>query len=263
MMPTQGDVSPLEREHESMTGAKPRLRLLHTSDVHIGDGYGPRLGSLSAVVNVALSRQVDAVIIAGDLFDSARVPPEMVDLTLKELSRLRQPTIVIPGNHDCVDKDSIYRRGDLGEAGGHVHFVGDPAGKLLVFDELALSVWARGIEDHHPGHKPLLGHAPGDARHWRVVVTHGHYVPAGEDSFRSSMIRQEEIGSLEADYVALGHWHRFLDVSHNGVAAFYSGSPGEDGSSFASANLVTLDPVAGVSVERVPLRGGLLPPANL
>jgi predicted phosphodiesterase len=142
---------------------------------------------------------------------------------------------------------------DLREAGDHIFFAGNPDGEELVFEDLSLIVWARGIENHHPGHRPLDGYVPGNPAYWRVVLTHGHYVPGGEDSDRSSQITQDEIGRLACDYVALGHWHRFFDASQGDVRAFYSGSPSEPGADGASVNLVTLDPERGVAVERVGL----------
>lgn len=237
---------------------RPTLRLLHTSDIHLGDDINPgqRAISLQAVVDTALRHQVDAVLVAGDLFDHSRVRPLVVEAAIQELRRLRQPAIIIPGNHDCVDSTSIYRRIDLRQAGEHVHFVGEPQGRLLVFEEKRLAVWARGIEEHSPDHQPLRGYQPADASYWRVILTHGHYVEGGDESYRSSQIKEEEIAALQCDYLALGHWHRYLDVSANGVAAFYSGSPGERGEDSApTVNLVTLDEVQGVSVQRVPLEG--------
>ena len=75
------------------------LRLLHTSDVHIGEGHtsGERLSGLRGVVDVAQARSVDALLIVGDLFDEARVPDPQIDEALAELSRLDIPTIVTCG----------------------------------------------------------------------------------------------------------------------------------------------------------------------
>ena len=129
-------------------------------------------------------------------------------------------------------------------------FAGNPAGEQLLFADLSLAIWARGIEDHTPKHRPLEGYRAADPGWWSVVVTHGHYVRAGEASDRSSPITQAEIGLLGCHYLALGHWHRFLDVSEGDVKAFYSGSPSEPGTHGASVNLVTLDPQTGVRVER-------------
>jgi DNA repair exonuclease SbcCD nuclease subunit len=234
--------------------ALPVVRMLHTSDVHIA-GDEISMQGLRAVVTKAVESDVDILLIAGDLFDSSRVRDDAVALTVEELKRLDCPVVVIPGNHDCVDERSIYHRIDLTAAGDHVYFAGNPEGEELVFEDLSLVVWARGIENHEPLHRPLSGYAPGDPGYWRVVVTHGHYVPSGEQSDRSSPINQEEIGRLECDYLALGHWHRFVDVSEGDVKAFYSGSPWEGGGvDGPGVNLVTLDPGEGVHVERVLLR---------
>jgi DNA repair exonuclease SbcCD nuclease subunit len=228
---------------------RPTVRLLHTSDVHIST-VGPALWALAAVVDMALESGVDLVLIAGDLFDSARVPQEVAEAVVADLARLTVPTIVIPGNHDCIDQLSIYRRVDLTKAGDHVFFANDPGGRRLVLEELRLSVWARGIEDHKPSNRPLLGYEPSGPRYWEVVVAHGHYVGREEASDRSSPITAEEIGRLSCDYLALGHWHRFLDVSEGETTAFYSGSPSDAGADGPTVNVVTLDPDSGVQVER-------------
>jgi exonuclease SbcD len=223
--------------------------MLHTSDVHLTGDEGPR-AALQAVVDTARAVDVDIVLIAGDFFDNARVKDDVVDQALAELARLDRPVVVIPGNHDCVDGTSIYHRVNLSKAGDHVFFAGDPAGEQLLFANLSLAIWARGIKDHTPEHRPLEGYRRADPGWWNVVVTHGHYVRDGEESYRSSPITQTEIGQLGCDYVALGHWHRFLDVSEGGVTAFYSGSPSEPGTHEATVNLVTLDPHHGIQVER-------------
>ena len=237
---------------------RPRLRLLHTSDVHIGDEFCPekRLAGLTAAVDAALAHQVDALLVVGDLFDSARVEGPDVDAALEQLARLTMPTIVTTGNHDCLDGNSIYHRVALSAAGSHLYFLDEPEGRHLVLDNLGLTVWARALVDHHPEHRPLAGYEPTGGGHWQVVLAHGHYLGEGGDLMRSSPIHPDEIAALGCDYLALGHWHRHLDVSKAGVPAFYCGSPSEPGGSYASTNLVTLDAVAGVQVERIAMALG-------
>jgi DNA repair protein SbcD/Mre11 len=231
---------------------RPVVRLLHTSDIHVA-GDDLSAGALRAVIDTAVDSDVDVVLIAGDLFDHARIDDGVVERTVVQLARLEQPVIVIPGNHDCVEVPSIWQRADLSAAGNHVRFVGEPAGERLVFEDLALEVWARGIERHEPRHRPLDGYQPADPGYWSVVVTHGHYVATGEQSDRSSPITQDEIGQLGCDYLALGHWHRFLDVSEGGVTAFYPGSPSDVRGEKPTVNVVTLHPETGVAVERRPI----------
>jgi DNA repair exonuclease SbcCD nuclease subunit len=223
---------------------------LHTSDVHVG-AEDARLEGLRGAVDAALEDAVDAVLIAGDLFDSSIVPGAAVDVAIAELSRVSCPVVVIPGNHDCLDEDSIYHRVDLRAAGDHVVFVGERAGRSLIFPDLALAVWARGIEQHDPDHRPLSGYQPvAEPGYWQIVVTHGHYVPTGRAPGRSSPISQGEIASLACDYVALGHWHGFADVSHGSTRACYSGSPSEPVGGGYTVNIVTLDHERGVEVEQ-------------
>jgi DNA repair protein SbcD/Mre11 len=236
-----------------VTEPRPTLRLVHTSDIHLSDGPdSPRF--LRQVVDLAIGQEVDAVLIAGDLFDHSRVDQATVQGAIEHLARLEQPVVIIPGNHDQVDERSLYHHFDLETAGPHVTFVGEPAGRQVVFEALRLVVWARGIEDHSPSHRPLEGYRTPSPSSWNVVLTHGHYVAAGAISDRSSQITAPEIGALVGcDYVALGHWHHFLDVSADGVPAFYSGSPSLPAGDYASVNLVELSEARGTVVERLPV----------
>ncbi len=202
--------------------------MLHTSDLHVSDGDEATLAAVAAVVDIALDQQVDLVILAGDTFDHDRVSTATADRVIAELARLHQPVVVIPGNHDAIDRTSIYHRVDLGQAGRHVHFVGDPDGAELIFDELAVAIWARGIADHSPQNRPLEGVRPADEKYWRIVIAHGLYVAAGEQSYRSSQIHHDEIAALNCDYLALGHIHRHSEIRAGGVLASYSGSASQD-----------------------------------
>jgi DNA repair exonuclease SbcCD nuclease subunit len=231
--------------------SQPRLRnpvtVLHTADVHVDEGQAS-IAAMASLVDIALAEQVDLVLIAGDTFDNQRVSDHVARLVIAELARLTQPLVIIPGNHDSIDAKSIYRRVDLTEAGPHVHFIGDPRGTEVLFEEMSVAVWGRGIELHTPENQPLAGYRPSDPRYWRIVLVHGFYVPAGESSHRSSQIHEEEIAALECDYLALGHVHRFWDVSAGPVVASYPGSPTDD--SIPGVNLVYLEEGSRVRVGR-------------
>ena len=51
-----------------MPSQRPAVRLLHTSDLHIGDDIDPggRQSGLRSVVNLSLEHSVDMVLMAGD-----------------------------------------------------------------------------------------------------------------------------------------------------------------------------------------------------
>jgi exonuclease SbcD len=90
------------------------MKILHTSDWHLGkrlDDF-PRFEEQQAVMNeiceIADCENVDAVLVAGDLFDTFNPPTEAVDLLYKTLKKLtnngKRPVIAIAGNHDSPDR---------------------------------------------------------------------------------------------------------------------------------------------------------------
>ncbi|MCL5027272.1 MAG: DNA repair exonuclease [Chloroflexi bacterium] len=239
---------------------RPTLRLLHTADLHLGDDYGGQglaHRALERVVDTAIARAVDIVIVAGDLFDHNRASSSDVDFVLRQLARLAMPTVLLPGNHDPLDETSIYRQADLPGRCPNVRLLSRPAGHLLRFPHLRLMVWGRPVVDHHPGFNPIADMPPRDGNHWHVAVAHGIDVPEGEASDRSSPISIGEIASSGWDYIALGHVHAFRNVSQEGkVVACYSGSPvppSYPGEGTGCVVIVELDDELGVSLAQVPI----------
>ena len=117
------------------------MKLLHTSDWHLGK----RLEDFSRIeeqhfvmqeiCEIAEREQVDAVIVAGDLFDTFNPPTEAVDLLYKTLKRLsdngHRPVIAIAGNHDSPDR--IEAPDPLARACGII-FAGYPNSVVPTFE---------------------------------------------------------------------------------------------------------------------------------
>lgn len=80
------------------------MRLLHCADLHIGfQGIEEGIRALALLIDAAISDQVDAMLIAGDLFDKAAPCPEAARRTAEALSTLRVhgiPVFATDGNHD-------------------------------------------------------------------------------------------------------------------------------------------------------------------
>ena len=99
------------------------MRLLHTSDWHLGRGlHGVDLHEaqesvLAQIAAAVTDEQVDAVLISGDVFDRAVPPVASVRLWSQTLGQLAElaPVIVIPGNHDSATRlgvgADLYRDG--------------------------------------------------------------------------------------------------------------------------------------------------------
>ena len=226
------------------------MRLLHTADWHLGRALHrvPLLDAQRAVVDhlVELAREerVDAILLAGDVFDRALPPVEAVRVAGDALRRLAEvaPVIAISGNHD-----SAGRLGFAAEliARGGVHLrteptsVGDPVvledehGPVAIYGvpylDPDLTREALGADER--SHEAVIGAAMDRVRadlagregHRAVVVGHA-FVQGGESSESE---RDVSIGGAQtvppsvfagADYVALGHLHRPHAVGGGAVA---------------------------------------------
>lgn len=220
-----------------MKQRKKSIRILHTSDIHLGE-YNPvntgAIGAraqraLKALVDLSLQNKTDLVIIAGDLFDHNRVDATIVESTLRELNRALVPVVVLPGNHDCLIENSVYRRTYFSKLASNVHIFTALEGEIFSFPELALDIWGKPLNSYGSNLHPMADIAPRGREQWQIAVAHGTYVGALTDQLWSFQISDEEIVQSRRDYVALGHAAAFRCVHNGPVKAFYSGSVSEMG----------------------------------
>jgi len=90
------------------------MKILHTADWHLGkrlDNFSrlpEQVRVLDEICEIADREDVDAVIVAGDLFDSVNPPIEAIELFYKALKRLSRDAsrlvVAIAGNHDSPDR---------------------------------------------------------------------------------------------------------------------------------------------------------------
>ncbi|NUV53827.1 exonuclease SbcCD subunit D [Streptomyces coelicolor] len=232
------------------------MRFLHTSDWHLGRSFH-RAGMLGAqaefighLVSTVREREVDAVVVSGDVYDRA-VPPlsavELFDDALHRLAGLGVPTVMISGNHDSARRLGVGA-GLMGRAGIHLRTEpsacgtpvllpdahGDVAFYGLPYLEPALVRDEFGVE--RAGHETVLAAAmervradlaarPAGTR--SVVLAHA-FVTGGEPSDSERDIAVGGVASVPAavfegvDYVALGHLHGCQTLTDR---VRYSGSP--------------------------------------
>ncbi|MFJ5218196.1 exonuclease SbcCD subunit D [Streptomyces sp. NPDC088354] len=232
------------------------MRLLHTSDWHLGRSFH-RVGLLDAqaafvdhLLATVRAEDVDAVLVAGDVYDRAlpSLPAvELFDRTLHRLADLGVPTVMISGNHDSgrrlgvasglIDRAGIHLRTDpagcatpvvLADAHGPVALYGLPyLEPALVREEFAME---------RAGHTEVLSAAmervradlaarPAGTR--SVVLAHA-FVAGGTPSDSERDITVGGVAAVPAgvfdgvDYVALGHLHGSQTITER---VRYSGSP--------------------------------------
>ena len=229
---------------------KREIRLLHTSDVHIrNDEHRDwALHGLQGVVDLAVGLGVDALLIAGDLFDRDGLERTLVAHVFRVLGAIGVPVVVLPGNHDVLLLDDAF---DVTAIPVSVRLITHPDGELIALPGIGTSIWGKPVYDHSPAFLPLSGVPPRPRTGWDVVMGHGLVVPHGNPEVRSAPLFPDALANVEADYVALGHVHVFRDVTVGDTRICYSGAP--SGMSSPGAALVTLSPGVGVRVDKVPV----------
>ncbi|GAA1916540.1 exonuclease SbcCD subunit D [Microbacterium aoyamense] len=259
------------------------MRILHTSDWHIGRSFHGHstLDALRGVLEV-LTQQVrdhdiDVVIVAGDVFDSAAPASACYTLltdALRDLSDAGAQIIVTSGNHDSAARlgfqsallrDGIHVVTDpltvgtpitIADAHGPVHFYGVPFLEPALVRHLWPAVPLRSQRETL-AHAMRLVNDDLTERGGRSVAI-AHCFAAGVDA-TPGVEREIRQGSLDVvplstfdgpDYIALGHIHSRQTLSDR---VRYAGAPlhysfGE-GDKRRGSWLIELDAAGLASVE--------------
>lgn len=206
------------------------FRLLHSADWQLGARFaqfGPaaprlravRLETLRRTMELARTQEVDALLIAGDLFEDNQVDDALVAATLAVLgSEPAVPVYVLPGNHDpFTGPDCVWQRPAWLKAPAHVHvFRAAGTVELAPGVHLVASPLHQKQSTTDPSLKLAELAAALPAGTIRIGLTHGS--PAIEarhkpDDFPIALHAATRAG---LDYLAIGHWHNWLAETDGG-----------------------------------------------
>ncbi|MPZ99321.1 MAG: hypothetical protein GEU80_08290 [Dehalococcoidia bacterium] len=229
--------------------AKPRLRLLHTSDVHLGayDSSGESMrreleDGFRRVIDIGLREGVDFMLVAGDFFDNARVREETMTFAAEQIARLERPVVIAPGNHDHVGPGSVYDRVDLPALAQNLQIMRQPMGETVAVDGLEVEVWGRSHTEQLFDFMPFEGPPPRGDAPWQIGIGHGHFIHPRALMHHSFHIREQHLVESQRDYVALGHWEQMTRVAAGeSVVAAYSGAPEGLGGNQAGGHVLVVD----------------------
>ncbi|MGD6817724.1 exonuclease SbcCD subunit D [Metabacillus sp. 84] len=275
------------------------MRILHTADWHLGKSLEGRsrlpeqAAFLDELAEIVEKEKIDAVIMAGDVFDTVNPPSAAEKMFYESLARLsdkgKRPVVVIAGNHDNPER--LAAAAPL--AGDHrIHLIGYPAGGLLRVDvpiagqtmnmaALAYPSESRleqvlsdnfdelQMRNHYDAKiKGLFESMCSPFSTGAVNIAMSHLHVAGGSTSDSE--RPIEVGGAytvaadslpaSAQYVALGHLHRPQTIKRALTHARYSGSPlaysfSESGYA-KSVTIIDADPGQEAKVTEVFLTSG-------
>ena len=260
------------------------MRFLHLSDLHLGKRVcefsmlEDQHFILKQILTLLDTHPVDAVLLAGDLYDKPVPPAEAVrllDWFLTELSRRALPVFAISGNHDSADRIAF---GSALLAGSRVYvspvFSGAPAPITLTDESGPVDLYLlpflkpaavrhiypdEPIESYNDALACVLHRIRPDPDRRSVLLA--HQFVAGASSCESE---EPSVGGIDwvdsalfdgFDYVALGHLHSPQKVGRETVR--YCGTPLKYSFSEAgqkkSATFVELGPKGTVTITTEPL----------
>lgn len=226
------------------------MRFLHISDLHIGKVVNDfsmleeQKLILDQLVSLAAENKVDALVIAGDIYDRAIPPGEAVSLFdqfLTKLSDQEIQIIMISGNHDSPERISFGEH-LLCARGVHIAGVWNRQAKrvLLGDTEFVLLPFFKPVREEETDSNSAVARAL--ERYWqqeqeeslekqRVLITHFFVTDQGKEPALSESETTIHVGGLDNveaslfdgfDYVALGHIHRCQQIGERPI--WYSGS---------------------------------------
>lgn len=261
------------------------MEFLHLADLHIGkrvNGFSlleDQRYLLEQIAALAQERQVDGVLVAGDLYDKPVPPAEAVGLLDEFFTRLARggiPVFAVSGNHDSPERLGFGAR-LLAEEGIHLAasyegarapvLLEDPWGTVAVY--LLPYLKPALVRHHHPeaGVTTYEEAVAWALAQWQLDPARRNVLVAHQFVTGGTTCQSEEhsVGGLDQvpgelfdgfDYVALGHLHGPQQVGRETVR--YAGSPMKYSFSecrqVKSAALVTLEEKGRGNVELLPLR---------
>ncbi|KGX39742.1 metallophosphoesterase family protein [Burkholderia pseudomallei] len=215
------------------------VRILHTADWQIGKQFGQfgaeeaallneaRLETVKNVAALASGRNVDAVLVAGDVFDQQTVSDTVIRRLFGALTGYSGPWVLLPGNHDAALAESVWSRAArLGCIPANVRVVIEPG--VLLLEEVGLAILAAPLTQRntYDDVTAFFDHTDTPESLIRVGLAHGSVTGRLPDSADSANpIAANRAQTARLDYLALGDWHGMLSIDER---TWYAGTPEPD-----------------------------------
>jgi DNA repair exonuclease SbcCD nuclease subunit len=244
------------------------MRFIHTADWQLGKPFAriadphkrslvrqARVDAIKRIGLVAQEHGAEAVLVAGDLFDSTSADKATVSATCSAIGAVGLPVVVIPGNHDHAGPGSVWEQDfflrERAALAPNLVVLLEPGPYELDWAVVLPCPLVRRsvVGDTTEWLRPAGTYASLPADKPRIVLAHGStqsFSGGGDDELEDgSVANVVDLGRLpegEIDYVALGDWHGTKQV---GPKAWYAGTPEPDhfakGTDYESGNVLLVE----------------------
>lgn len=213
------------------------FRFIHSSDLHLGKGFGTtpeelrgrlkeaRHETIARLAQAARIHGAEHILLAGDTFDTTG-PSEAVRRQAARAMAAEKGLNwwVLPGNHDSLAGEDLWRQFEA-EAGDSVHVLRTATPREITTGvQLLPSPWPRRFPSDDLTAWMAGSETP--EGHFRIGLVHGGVTDFGENFDSSTLIPPNRAETAQLDYLALGDWHGVLCI---GERTWYSGTPERDG----------------------------------
>ena len=212
---------------------------LHTADWQIGRQYSQfspedssaiseaRIDAVATIAKLAAENAVDAVMVAGDVFDTQTVAERTLRKLFNAMQGFAGPWIMIPGNHDAALTESVWTHAQRLEGlPSNLHLA--LAGKVIEFPDLNFAALCAPLTQRHT-YNDLTAAFDGwetPAGMLRVGIAHGSVQGIlAEEIDSANPIAPDRAIAARLDYLALGDWHGCKQINPR---TWYSGTPEQD-----------------------------------
>ncbi|WP_326540929.1 metallophosphoesterase family protein [Pseudorhodoferax sp.] len=235
-------------------------RFLHTADWQIGRQFATlspenapmlaeaRLQAVERLAALATAERVDAVLVAGDVFDAQTVSERTLRRLFNALAGYAGPWLLLPGNHDAALAESVWSRARrLNAVPPNAHLLLAPGVQL--FESQGFAALPAPLTQRHTHHDltAWFDSAETPAGLLRIGIAHGSVQGIlAEDIDSANPIAPERAQRARLDYLALGDWHGCKRID---ARTWYAGTPEPDRFRANDAGQALLVDIAGPGAE--------------
>lgn len=235
------------------------MKFLHLGDLHIGKCIGEfdlledQRFILNQIIDIAEKNKVDAILIAGDIYDKS-IPSEssvsLLDYFICQLAERKINTYIITGNHDSDERinfgSALFKASNIFisakyEGKLHKQIFEDSNGIVNIYlmpfikaSQIRHFFPDKEINNYSDAVKTVLEKSEIDFKERNILIAHqfvagriSEPILSGSESVSTQRVGLVEKVGVDCfdnfDYVALGHIHSAQSVERNEVR--YAGSP--------------------------------------